>query len=175
MLPVLSAFFRLPSSEYFCPETIFSASDHRGFFSVRNDSLLPLSICFLIFLLRLSFFEFIAIYHRQHTIFAFPVEAKEVVNFIFCLGIAFTFSTLGWWIRWWWWWWWWWWLRWIFSRWRDKRDNSSLFHIHVMRTTTGMFLVRVSTDKFVPYCHTLYLLLRTGLFKFWNSLMDSDF
>ena len=72
----------------------FSASDHRGFFSVANDSLLPLSICFLIFLLRLSFFEFIAIYHRQHTIFAFPVETKKDVSFFFCLGIAFTFSTL---------------------------------------------------------------------------------
>ena len=174
MLLVLFAFFRLSSFEYFRPETTFSASDHRGIFSTANDYFLPLWNHFLIFFLRLPFFEFIAIHRQEHTIFAFPVETKKDVFFSFYL---FPKIILFWcwfcffmtrrcclrrlvrWIRWWWQ------LRWIFSRYRDNRDNSSLLYIHILRTTTGMFLVCVSTYKFAPYCHTLYLLLCTEVFK----------
>ena len=49
-------------------------------------------------------------------------------------------------------------------------------HIHILKaTTTRVFLVCVSIDKFAPYCHTLQFLLCTELFKFWNFLIDGNF
>ena len=152
VLPVLSALPRLSSSEYFRSETTFLASDHRGILAVANDYFLPLStfssspLFFFFF-----FFEFIAIHLRQRTIFAFPLEIKKDVFFTFYL---FSNIILFW--------------RWfcffITCRW-CLRQLSSFFHIHIPRTTTGMFLFRVFTDRFALYRHNLYLLLRTELLR----------
>ena len=104
MLRVLSAFIRLSYSEYFCPETAFSASDHRQIFTFTNDYFLPLLTCFLIFSsffsssLFLSSLLSIADYISYSRFRQRPRRMSASVSIFFlrssCFGIGFAFSLL---------------------------------------------------------------------------------